>query len=184
MVRFIKSASAQINNGMPEQNIVYFKKIEFKLDVDVEKIKSSKLKETYEERFISYEIADMQYFNDALSRAVKFNIPPHSTNYTEILKIGTAKHSDGPSIVVMNYYLETDNDVTIFWKPLSKDGDPYDVRYADCFIAKSKEAFLLNASHVHSVLKKDHDRVRRFIRFFWHDIPFDEVFNSIEVIGS
>jgi len=169
---------------MNGDNIVYFKKIEFKLDVDIEKIKSSKLKEKYEDLFISYEIKDLKYFTDALSQVIKFNIPPVSVNYTEILKSGIGKHVDGPSQVALNYYLETYNDITIFWKKKLEDSDPYDLVYAEHFVAENKEAFLLNSSHMHSVVKKDRNMVRKFIRFFWHDLPFDEVFNSIEIIGK
>jgi hypothetical protein len=180
-----------------------FKKLNFTLDIDFERIKNDQTDISYGKTFTSYAIKDMQYFNDLLSRSVKFNITPSALNYTEIL-VGAGPHVDGP-FVVLNYYLQTNRDATLFWKPTTPDieiselppsathegvlssviieeYDPNKLKLVNYFVAKDHDAYLFDVSCIHSVSCRDHDSVRRFIRIFWENTTFEEVLNSIEIL--
>jgi hypothetical protein len=180
-----------------------FKKLNFTLDIDFERIKNDQTDISYGKTFISYAIKDMQYFNDVLSRSVKFNIKPSALNYTEI-SVGAGPHVDG-SFVVLNYYLQTNRDVTYFWKPITPDIEiselppnatqigalssviveeynPNKLKLTNYFVAKDHDAYLFDVSCIHSVSFKDRNSVRRFIRIFWENTTFEEVLDSIEIL--
>jgi hypothetical protein len=181
-----------------------FKKLDFTLDIDFDRIKNDQKMEAYGGTFFSYLLTDMEYFNNILSCSIKLNLPPYVINYTEISKEGAGPHSDGP-IIALNYYLETNGEATLFWepkvadiKPLSPiqglDGGPINyntsvvgfepdkLKLSNYFVAKPNDAYLIDASLIHSISKRDHTTVRRFIRFFWENVTFDEVLNSIEIL--
>jgi hypothetical protein len=181
-----------------------FKKLDFTLDIDFEKIKNDQMIESYGGTFFSYAIKDMEYFNSILKKNVKFNITPFSINYTEISKEGAQPHTDGP-LVALNYYLQTNGDATLFWESTTPDikilppnqgldGGPvnenstvlgYDatkLKLVNYFIAKDNDAYLFDVSKIHSISGKDYNFVRRFIRIFWENVTFDEVLNSIEIL--
>jgi hypothetical protein len=181
-----------------------FKKLDFTLDIDFEKIKNDVMTEAYGRSFFSYAIKDMDYFNEVFSKRVKFHLPPFSINYTEISKEGAQPHTDGP-LVALNYYLQTNNDATLFYEPTipdiqildpiqGLDGGPvntestvlgYDtskLKLVNYFIAKDNEAYLFDVSKIHSIYCRDYNFVRRFIRIFWENVTFDEVLNSIEIL--
>jgi len=195
-----------------------FKKIDFKLDIDFDRIKSEQRvasyahviehdeqnSEVYSEGFISYALKDTEYFNDIVSKTVKFHIEPYAINYTEISHDGAYPHIDGP-IIALNYYLYTDNDATLFWEPMGNNintvavpqginggpiyennsvvaYDPTRLKLINYFVAKSNEAYLFDTSVIHSVIKKNHNSVRKIIRFFWDKVTFEEVLNSIEIL--
>ena len=195
-----------------------FKKLDFTLDVDIDRIKSEQRvasyshaiaqidqsTQKYSEAFVSYELKDTEYFNDIISRTLKFHIQPYAVNYTELSYEGAYPHIDGP-IIVLNYYLQTENDATLFWEtiddniksvsvPQGINGgpvyenstavayDPTKLRLINYFVAKSNEAYLFDTSAIHSVSKRNYNSVRKFIRFFWDKVTFDEVLNSIEIL--
>ena len=182
-----------------------FKKLNFTLDIDFERIKNDQTYISYGETFRSYAIKDMQYFDDVLSRSVKFNIKPTALNYTEI-SVGATPHVDGP-FVVLNYYLQTNRDATYFWKPITPDieiselppsatqvgvlssvvvgvYDPNKLKLTNYFVAKDHDAYLFDVSCIHSVSCRDHRSVRRFIRIFWENTTFKEVLDSIEILSK
>ena len=181
-----------------------FKKLNFTLDIDFERIKNDQMIDSYGGTFFSYAIKDMQYFNDVLSRSVKFHMNPFSINYTEISREGAAPHTDGP-LIAMNYYLQTNGDATLFWKPTTPDIEilepvqglgggpvndnstvtgynPNKLKLVTGFVAKNHEAYLFDVSCIHSISCKDYNYVRRLIRIFWENTTFEEVLNSIEIL--
>jgi len=181
-----------------------FKKLDFTLDIDFDRIKNDQMMESYGDTFFSYPLKDVEYFNDILSRSIKLNLQPYAINYTEISKEGAGPHSDGP-IVALNYYLKTNGEATLFWEPKVSnikvlppiqglDGGPInyntsvvgfessELKLSNYFVAKPNDAYLIDASFIHSIIKRDHTIVRRFIRFFWENATFDEVLNSIEIL--
>jgi hypothetical protein len=181
-----------------------FKKLDFTLDIDFDRIKNDQKMEAYGQSFTGYVIKDIEYFNDVVSRSIKFNIKPYSINYTEISRGIVAPHIDG-SVITLNYYLQTNGDATLFWKPTASEikivppiqgltggpihdkstvigYDPSDLKLVNYFVAKNAEAYLLDASEIHSISPKDYNSVRRIIRFFWEKTTFDEVLNSIEIL--
>ena len=170
------------------------------------RIKNEELSESYGNTFVSYRIKDSEYFNQILSNVIKFHAPPFSINYTEISKEGAVPHTDGP-LIALNYYLNTNNDVTLFWEPVVEDiqtidpvqglnggpvndnstvlgYDPKKLKLVNYFIAKPNDAYLFDVSKIHSVQKKDVNSVRRFIRFFWENMTFNEVLDSIEILTN
>jgi hypothetical protein len=195
-----------------------FKKLDFTLDIDIDRIRSEQRvasyahvvehdeqnTEVYSETFVSYALKDAKYFNDILSNTVKLHIKPFDINYTELSKDGAYPHIDGP-IIVLNYYLDTENDATLFWEiadpnieeyviPQGVNGGPiYEnntargynaskLKLINYFVAKSNEAYLFDTGIIHSVTKRNHNSARKFIRFFWRNVTFDEVLNSIEIL--
>jgi hypothetical protein len=195
-----------------------FKKLDFTFDIDIDRIKNGERvvsyshaidendqsKNRYSEAFISYALKDTEYFNEILSRTLKFHIQPYAVNYTELSNEGAYPHIDGP-IIALNYYLQTENDATLFWEiadssikavsvPQGVNGgpvyenntavayDPTKLKLINYFVAKSNEAYLFDTSAIHSISKRNYNSVRKFIRFFWDRVTFDEVLNSIEIL--
>jgi len=197
-----------------------FKKLDFTLDIDIEKIKtderivsyaikkSNDVADMYSETFVSYKLKDVDYFTELVLLTLKFNIEPGAINYTEVVKEGTPPHVDvlDGNMVVLNYYVQTEDDATLFWEPKiarveptpikqGLNGGPIDdddtaVGYDDIsklklvnyFVAKTNDAYLLDTSVIHSVSKRNYNSVRKLIRFFWSNHTFDEVLNSIEIL--
>ncbi len=118
-----------------------------------------------------------------------FKIPPCDV-YLMFLKNQTDSgfldiHRDVNTLVVLNYYIQTSNDYTIFYEP--KDGiirqehhdyQQDEVVTKDKFIAKSDESFLLDPTKLHSVTKKD-KTPRVFFTFVWRKNNYFEVLESI-----
>ena len=184
--------------------MIYCKKLELILpDVDLSKIKGGSLYEGYGETFRSWNILDLDYFQEIISSVVRFNIKPTICTYTEISGQGAAPHSERLQ-TVLNYYIDTGRCTTFFWKlknlkssveTLSMLDDAgnwtdsqirsynYDeLEYADKFIAKPNEAWLLNTGSIHSLIKPIVKDTRKFFRMGWNDYTVEEVYNSIEIL--
>ena len=184
--------------------MIYFKKLDFTLPkIDMSQIIGGALLEGYGESFRSWNISNLDYFNNLTLPIIKFNIPPKVVNYTEITGVGAGPHTDEVS-VSLNYYIEAENCVTIIWKLKdpnlkiktlpqltntndwieSKIGafDISDITKVAHFNAKSSEAWLLNTHSIHSVLKPNPFSTRKFIRWMWTDYSLEEIYNSIEIL--
>lgn len=123
-------------------------------------------------------------------------------------------HSErlSPYPTVLNYYFETNLATTQFWttKPGQDPGvsDPVltdqgfvpspvkryhheDLVYEGGFVAHANSAWLLDVACIHSVglpqratSRRVLTHVRKFIRMSWQSLSVDQVFDSIEILGS
>jgi hypothetical protein len=123
-------------------------------------------------------------------------------------------HSErlSPYPTVLNYYFETNLATTQFWttKPGQDPGvsDPVltdqgwedspvkryrheDLVYEDGFVAHANSAWLLDVACIHSVglpqrstSRRVLTHVRKFIRMSWQSLSVEQVFDSIELLGS
>lgn len=104
-------------------------------------------------------------------------------------------HRDHGPKCVLNWYVESNNDKTIFYKEKS-NAKPYiaagektaniynieDIEIVDEFVAKDNEMYLLNVSEIHSV-HSHNAGVRRFINLAWHNIDYNTVLQRIRMNG-
>jgi hypothetical protein len=182
----------------------YFKKLDFKLpDMDMSRIVGGPLQEGYGETFRSWDILELDYFNSLVAKSIKFNIQPSFVNYTEITSDGAGPHVDVAGVAI-NYYIEPANAITVFWNlkdlnlsvpntaRLNEDGkwieSPVrvykmsDIERVGYFKAVSHEAWLLNTSRIHSVIKPNLHNTRTVIRWIWIGPVYEEILNSIEIL--
>ena len=178
----------------------YFRKIDFVLpELDMSRILSDRLTEGYGDEFRSYEIQDMEYFRSLYSTTIEFGIPPDEINFTRILD--TAKPHKDTAVTSLNYYVNSGDCITIFWKlknqahvpdallSLNPDNEwiesavlgyaVEDLKPVSYFKAASNEAYLLSVENIHSVYKSKQSAVREFFRWMWADVPMEEVLASI-----
>lgn len=181
-----------------------FKKINLDLrGIDIERIKGPFF-EAYGEQFIQYAIKDPDYFNDLLSKQIKFGIPPVLNCYTEVSGTdgaGQTGHTDA-CMTALNYYIVTSNCITLFWRSVQPEKrmvipqirgindtesvttysyDPCDLTYVSSFVARDHEAYLLDTHQIHSIKKPILSPNRVFIRWLWY-VPYEEVLSSIEIL--
>ena len=184
--------------------IDYFKKLDFKLpDLDMSRIVGGPLQEGYGSTFRSWDILDLGYLNKQIAKSIKFNIQPSIVNYTEITSDGAGPHVDIASAAI-NYYIESTGAITVVWKlkdptltvantpRLNEDGNwvevpvrvykMSDIEKVGHFKADSHEAWLLNTSQIHSVIKPNFNSTRTVIRWLWIGPTYEEVLSSIEIL--
>jgi hypothetical protein len=140
-------------------------------------------------------ILDQDYLFDILNKKIKFSIRPNA-NLSEITYPGIIPHTDKwPT--VMNFYLDAENDETLFWKeivsPSTDVSNPKDTKiekkaYRDLplektgsFIATTGDCYLLNVHSIHSLKINTANTTRKILRLYWNDLSFDEVLQSIEI---
>jgi hypothetical protein len=186
----------------------HFKQVNFILPpLDLTRIHGGQLHEGYGDVFRSYEILDIDYLLTQVHTQLRFHEPPLKITYVEVQGPGTPPHSerDSPVPTVLNYYLETAQDLTQFWhtKHSATQGDHIpvldnqgwlpspiqnycleDLKLVGCFMARPNTAYLLDVACIHSVAKSNDTAVRKFIRFGWHDLTVDQVYRSIELLPT
>jgi hypothetical protein len=104
-------------------------------------------------------------------------------------------HRDHGAKCVLNWYVESNNDKTIFYKekpnarpftaPGEKTANIYsesDIEIFDSFIAKDKEMYLLNVSEIHSVHSYKVG-VRRFVNLAWRNTDYDTILQRVRQNG-
>lgn len=133
-----------------------------------------------------FEINDIVAFHNTIDN-YNFKIPPDSIQIWQIENQGWLDvHRDkGNAKVSLNYYIETSEDETIFYKP--KDGivrEDYhvyefeDLNIEGIFTALSGEAYLLNIKELHSVTKKD-NKPRIILQYSW-DANYNVILESLQ----
>lgn len=175
-------------------------------NLDLTRIQGGSLFQGYGELFRAWEILDLDYLLAAQSSYIRFHIPPIKITYVEIQGAGSPPHSEraAPVTVVLNYYIETGRDITQFWHTrnpqaqgdhipvLSSSGwqsspvENYSIRDLDfhsAFTAQDHTAWLLDVGCIHSVVKPRTSTVRKFLRWGWHGLTVDEVYDSIEILA-
>ena len=104
-------------------------------------------------------------------------------------------HRDHGTKCVLNWYVESNSDKTIFYKE-KPDATPFvapgeqtaniynieDVEPVDEFIAKDNELYLLNVSEIHSVHSYNHG-IRRFVNLAWRDTDYDTILQRVRQYG-
>jgi len=121
-----------------------------------------------------------------------FTIPPSMVRFTQLTGQGILyPHKDHNALVVLNYYISAGDDVTIFYTaskdaaatvyPGKKQANIYDqsnLTEVARFSAESNEAFLLDVSNIHSVIKSNPEP-RIFISYIWKDHTYEEILENI-----
>lgn len=123
-----------------------------------------------------------------------FTIVPTRVLFSEITGTGFLHpHRDHNTKVSLNYYIQSNNDITTFYHDTDKAvGFNYENRSENniykvedltvsCeFMAASNTAYLLDVTKIHSVTKSSLI-CRKFISYHWKDHTFDEIFNDLRV---
>ena len=125
-----------------------------------------------------------------------FSIPPSRIRYVKITGTGILQpHRDHNTTVSLNYYISANDDQTIFYNTISSDIAP--IAYPgktesnvykldslvelDKFVSNSNEAYLLDVSQIHAVVKVNPEP-RIFISYLWSDHSYDQVLKDISNI--
>lgn len=179
----------------------------YKIDVDLPKIDTSKLKgnffEGYGETFRQYFIKDQDYLQEFISEKIKFTNKPNRVVFCEVNEFGVDPHFDESS-VSLNYYIDPADCETCFWKPkqnanavvlpqLQDDGSlientvrRYDYNDLDkmaSFVATAGDFYVLNIKQIHSAQKISNNlNTRKIIRWMWHKENFHNVIHSIKIL--
>ena len=184
----------------------YFQKLDFTLpEIDMTRILSDQVLEGYGEQFRSYDILDLDYFYSIYSKKIHFAIPPDIVNYTQIIDNGAVPHVDFIHTTI-NYYINSANCITAFWKPKNSHYEPepmmqlqpdgswqvskileYDqskLQLIRMFRSRDRDAYIMSTKEIHSVIKPQRETVRKFFRFMWLETPMQEVLKNTKIISS
>lgn len=140
-----------------------------------------------------YTVGNADFVN-ALPQVCK--IPPDNILLAEITGAGfLTAHRDHLTICCLNYYFESNNSTTIFYKekagatrhsfPGKETANLYSLEQLDkigSFAAKSEECFLLNVSEIHAVYAP-FNGIRRFITWQWVHTPYQTVLENLIPAG-
>jgi hypothetical protein len=140
-----------------------------------------------------YGLQNVEHFRKLHLRSI-FGIKPDRVTLATITGQGfLAPHKDHNTLVTLNYYAQASDDITIFYKTVESakakqyEGkeqanifDVNDLIEDVCFIANSNEAFLLDVSQVHAVLKKSVEP-RVFISYAWEKTTYQQVLDSLKI---
>jgi hypothetical protein len=180
----------------------YFKKIAFVLpELDMNRIWGGAAIEGYGSSFVSYDILDNEYFRSVYSKLIRFGVEPDVVNYTEITQNGAPPHVDLVSCAI-NYYIEAQGCVTAFWRPWRQEYAPvqimqthpvgvqrpldvyekHEMQLVEYFRANDNEAYALSTQQIHSVTKPNYHSVRKFFRWTWHSLRYEDLLENIEIL--
>lgn len=169
------------------------------LDVDWNNFKSNVCFEKYYSSTRNggsyfYTIKNYPQFKDLLKPNI-FTIPPTVLAYCEFTGKGLVKpHKDSGTSVALNFYIDTDDGVTIFYK---ESGNAIDNNFQnkrnlkyfendsrlieiDRFQAKNKECYLLDVSQYHGILKTS-DTPRSMITARWSNYRYADILSSLNL---
>jgi hypothetical protein len=176
-----------------------FKKLDGSLGpIDIEKLNHVSLRNFGNNSgFHDFDV-DYQYLHDIIDKKIKFKIEPDNIMLS-YASVGLRPHKDLCD-VTLNYYLETNNEVTAFYRTLDKKPNNsttkgwFLIRKADSlgrddeleeiasFVAKNNELWLLDTSVIHIVKMKEGTPERSMIRCVWYNRSFEEILNSIVLL--
>lgn len=154
------------------------KRIEFELDVAGHKIQYFNVASEYVDRFIA---SFGQYSQDF---------------YTSFVSVDTTvpPHTDIVDRVNINFYIETGNYRTTFYKSDAHssrttyadhgDGHTYNIKELeeiDSFIAEPGDVYVLNGKTVHGVSASDH-RPRKFLQVSTNRLDYDQVLDILNKV--
>ena len=160
-----------------------------KLDISLSELDFVKLKGANSfdlPKFKEFAILDTDYLFDTLSKQVQFSVKPQ-VNITEIIYPGAGPHTDTWQSAI-NFYFDIGDDETFFWKEInpsdSQKGlvsyEPKNLELTGSFKANKGDCYLLDVGNsIHSV-KMHKPAIRRILRLFWYELPFDQVLQSLK----
>jgi hypothetical protein len=178
-----------------------YKKLNFNLSgVDYEKLKGRSY-EGYGETVRQFYIKDIFYLYSLMKNKIKFKIRPNHISYLEVSGYGADPHKD-QCVSTINYYIDTADCVTTFYKPRSEliktiipamtGQDRVIEAYqldklepVDSFKAVNGDAYILNTKEIHSVLRPTtNNNVRKILKWVWDRDDIKTVLDSIEIIDK
>lgn len=134
-----------------------------------------------------YTIKNRNLFNLLLKSEI-FGIPPDAIAYCEFTGPGLVKpHKDDGMSVALNFYIETDNAVTIFYKESTDIIDNNKLYYSEIndslvetgrFHADQYDCYLLDVSSIHGI-QKCSDKIRTMISLRWRKHSYKDILNSL-----
>jgi hypothetical protein len=161
---------------------------------DWESLRGDNLLNSYDSfttRLEYFNISNLDLFRSIHCKRI-FTIRPDRVRFSRITGKGILyPHKDHDTTAVLNYYISTSDDPTIFYKQnegakaFSYPGrkqenifNPDDLVEIGRFNASSNDVYLLNVSEIHSVEKSDLEP-RLFISYLWNSASYDDVLNDI-----
>lgn len=180
-----------------------FKKINLSLPgIEIEKIKGNLFED--HKTFVMFDIKNIDYLQNLLSKKIDFQIKPAKTGYIEISGRGLNPHTDGYVGCSLNYVLEDTESYTIFWQLNEKSarlpnikklpdgsysftettGYNYsDLEYLSSFKSTTGDSYLIDVRNIHSVEKYKEIFKRKILSFRWDSkYTLDEIYDSIRII--
>jgi len=143
-------------------------------------------------RLKEFTIIDTDYIFNILSKQVQFSVLPH-VNLTEITYPGPGPHTDTFQTAI-NFYLDTGDDETFFWKEINSSGlekdsvtyrmyEPKNLEKIGTFKANKGDCYLLSVGNsIHSVKVNNPLTTRKILRLFWYELSFDQVLQSLKFL--
>jgi hypothetical protein len=170
-----------------------FQKLNLSLsEIDIANIKGAS--EYDSPTFKQFSISDKQYLIDLLSSKIRFAVPPHEANITEILYPGVRPHTDSWPTAI-NFYLNSSNDETCFWEEINstdvtkKTGPtPFNnfenLKNIGSFTANTGDCYLLNVGSIHSVKMNIPNTKRQILRLSWYKFNFNQILHSFKILNG
>lgn len=179
----------------------YYKKVSLDLtNIDITKLKGE-FYESFGNTFHHYRIKDIDYLMSLVNQQIRFLLQPDWVFIAEITDSGVNPHVD-TCMTVLNYYIDSQNSITCFFKPMSDttatmvkskydDSDKesrvfeYNLKELELrasFKALDHEAYLLDTHSIHLVNKQKRNLPRRMIRWLWMDKPLQVVERFIQKV--
>ena len=166
-------------------------------EFDWDKLKTQKLRE----KFYSPERKGGSYFYwlnsyvtiRNLLRPNLFTILPNHISFCEFTGSGlVTPHKDKIDSVALNFYLDTDDGITIFYQCINHNVETLNVSKRQLaftkdlsdlieigrFSANKYDCYLLDVNEIHGIAKAS-DKTRSMITFRWSNQKFDTILNSL-----
>lgn len=164
------------------------------------KFKNEILKFKYDSLSTSLEYYSIEHFDLFKKQHIKrpYTIIPNKVRWAEIVGPGMLyPHKDYHTTAVLNYYISGGEDITIFYKPKAgneeglvypgKEGGnvylPESVEEVGRFVAKPGDAFLLDVTQIHSLVKVSPEP-RMFINYVWTEASYADVLADIKNVAK
>lgn len=141
--------------------------------------------------FIQYTILNRDLVDRIVLNKIRFLTPPTGLNLTQISRPGASPHTDNYD-VALNYYFNVGGDTTEFYETNYTPKKELDLKIPDNFNelkvigelnASNHECYLLNTKILHRV-KINNDEKRYILRYFWIGHSYQDILNSIQLIGK
>jgi hypothetical protein len=140
-------------------------------------------------KFKEFTILDTDYLFNTLNKQVEFSVLPQ-VNITEITYPGAGPHTDTWQSAI-NFYLDTGDDETFFWKEINLSGSekglvtyqPTNLEKIGSFKANKGDCYLLDVGNsIHSVKVNSPLVSRKILRLFWYELSFNQVLQSLKFL--
>lgn len=161
-------------------------------EIDIANIKGAS--EYDSPTFKQFSILERHHLIDVLSNKIRFAIPPHEINITEILYPGVRPHSDSWPTAI-NFYFTATEDETCFWEEINstnaiiKNGPtPFNnfenLKNVGSFTANIGDCYLLDVGSIHSVKMNVPNTKRQILRLSWYKFNFNQILHSFKILNG